>query len=161
MAKKQAGKGKAKTAAKKPAPQKKTAKAAKAKPAARPQAKAAAKATKKAATPAVVHWEVQAKDPKQQQQFFASLFGWKVDADNPMSYGMVSSAGKDSIGGGIGPTDGNPFVTFYVQVPSIDATLAKVESLGGKTIMPRTDIGMIIMGQFRDPEGNVIGVVEG
>ena len=27
--------------------------------------------------------------------------------------------------------------------------------------MPRTDIGMIVMAQFRDPEGNIIGLVEG
>ena len=33
--------------------------------------------------------------------------------------------------------------------------------MGGQTLMPRTDIGMIIMAQFRDPEGNVIGLVEG
>jgi predicted enzyme related to lactoylglutathione lyase len=120
----------------------------------------AKKAAKKVSAPPVVHWEVQAKDPEKQQQFFADLFGWKIDANNPMNYGMVAAAGKDSIGGGIGATEDQPRVTVYIQVESIDDTLEKVKTLGGSTVMPRTDIGMIIMGQFKDLEGNIIGLVE-
>jgi predicted enzyme related to lactoylglutathione lyase len=117
---------------------------------------------KKASKPTVVHWELQARDPARQQKFFGSLFGWKIDANNPMSYGMVSSGGKSAIDGGIGQAEnGETRVTVYVQVPSINATLKRAESLGGRTIMPRTDIGMVIMGQFSDPEGNLIGVIEG
>jgi predicted enzyme related to lactoylglutathione lyase len=146
-----------KKAAKKPAK-----KAAAKKPAARkPARKAAPRAAKKPARPSVVHWEVQAKDPGRQQQFFAQLFGWKIDANNPMSYGMVESGGRDAINGGIGGTENEPRVTVYVQVEDINDTLAKAEQLGARTVMPRTDIGMIIMAQFQDPEGNVIGVVEG
>jgi predicted enzyme related to lactoylglutathione lyase len=54
-----------------------------------------------------------------------------------------------------------PRTTFYVQVPDINATLAKALSMGGETVMPRTDAGMVVMAQFRDPEGNVVGLVEG
>ena len=72
----------------------------------------------------MVHWEVQARDLERQQQFFANLFGWEIDTNNPMSYGMVPSAGKDTIGGGIGPAqDAGSRVTVYVQVPDINATL--------------------------------------
>jgi predicted enzyme related to lactoylglutathione lyase len=125
-----------------------------------PAPKKPAAAAKKVAAPPVVHWEVQAKDPAKQQAFFADLFGWTIDANNPMNYGMVAAAGKDSIGGGIGATEDQPRVTVYIQVKSIDETLEKVLSLGGQTVMPRTDIGMIVMGQFRDLEGNIIGLVE-
>jgi predicted enzyme related to lactoylglutathione lyase len=119
------------------------------------------KATKKAARPAVVHWEVQAKDPGKQQRFFADLFGWKIDANNPMNYGLVESGGKDAINGGIGGTEDGPRVTVYIQVEDINGTLARAESLGARTVMPRTDLGMVIMAQFKDPEGNIIGVIEG
>jgi predicted enzyme related to lactoylglutathione lyase len=111
--------------------------------------------------PSVVHWEVQARDPAAQQRFFAELFEWTIDANNPMSYGTVAAAGSGSIGGGIGGMTDAPRATFYVQVPDINAALARVESLGGQTVMPRQDLGMVIMAQFRDPEGNVIGLVEG
>jgi predicted enzyme related to lactoylglutathione lyase len=148
MATKKAAKGK-----KKAAPKQTSAK--------RAPAKAKPKAAKKAAHPSVVHWEVQARDPAKQQQFFGALFGWKIDANNPMSYGMVTSGGRDGIDGGIGGTTDAPRVTVYVQVADINETLAKAESLGGKTVMPRTDIGMVVMAQFRDLEGNIIGVIEG
>jgi uncharacterized protein len=112
--------------------------------------------------PSVVHWEVQARDPIAQQKFFGDLFGWNVDANNPQNYGMVNPAGPGSIGGGIGATtDDAPRATFYIQVPSIVDTLDKAATMGGATVMPRTDIGMIVMAQFRDPEGNIIGLVEG
>jgi predicted enzyme related to lactoylglutathione lyase len=118
-------------------------------------------AAKKAPKPAVVHWELQSRVPEKQQQFFSDLFGWKIDANNPMNYGMVSSGGKDAINGGIGATEDQPRVTVYVQVEDINETLAKAESLGARTLMPRTDIGMVIMAQFGDLEGNVIGLIEG
>jgi hypothetical protein len=111
--------------------------------------------------PSVVHWEVQARDPAAQRQFFGDLFGWSVDANNPQDYGMVTAGGPGSIGGGIGITTDAPRATFYVQVPSIVDTLDKALTMGAQTIMPRTDIGMVVMAQFRDPEGNLIGLIEG
>ena len=108
----------------------------------------------------VTHFEVHGKDGKRLQQFYASLFGWKVDASNPMQYGMVSPE-PGGIGGGIaqGP---KPAVTFYVEVADPAAALKNAERLGGKTVMPPQDIpGGPQIAQFADPEGNVIGLVKG
>jgi predicted enzyme related to lactoylglutathione lyase len=130
-------------------------------PARRPVA-AAAPAPVVPSGPRVVHWEVQARDQGAQQRFFADVFGWNIDANNPMGYGMVAPGSQPSIGGGIGAAqDGSPRAIFYVQVPDINAALAKIESLGGRTIAPRLDIGVVVMAQFQDPEGNIIGLVEG
>ena len=41
----------------------------------------------------VVHFEVIGKDGQQLQHFYADLFGWKIDADNPLNYGSVEDAG--------------------------------------------------------------------
>ena len=162
-----------KTARKKSAPKKKAArKPAKVKVKARAKARRPARQATAAAPdptpgppkltgPSVVHWEVQARDPAAQQRFFGDLFGWNVDANNPQNYGMVTPAGPGSIGGGIGITMDAPRATFYVQVPSIVDTLDRAATMGAQTVMPRTDIGMIVMAQFRDPEGNIIGLVEG
>jgi predicted enzyme related to lactoylglutathione lyase len=159
MAKKKARKktvAKAKKSAKRPAKAKKKASARKAAP-----EQSAAAGPPKLTGPSVVHWEVQARDPVAQQQFFGELFGWSVDANNPQQYGMVNAGGPGSIPGGIGPASDSPRATFYVQVPSIADTLDKAATMGGQTIMPRTDIGMVILAQFRDPEGNLIGLIEG
>jgi predicted enzyme related to lactoylglutathione lyase len=110
----------------------------------------------------VVHFEVMGKDAEKLQSYYAELFGWRVDADNPMRYGMVQ--GEDAgIGGGIG--GGMPnyegHVTFYVQVPDVEAALQKAESLGGKRTMgPASPEGsQVEIGMFADPEGHVIGVM--
>jgi predicted enzyme related to lactoylglutathione lyase len=118
----------------------------------------------------VVWFEILGKDGKKLQNFYSELFDWKINADNPMQYGMVEAAGngnepgKGSIGGGIG--SGQPgvpnYVTFYVQVNDPDAYLKRVESKGGKVIVPTTEIpNMVTFALFADPEGNVVGLVKG
>jgi predicted enzyme related to lactoylglutathione lyase len=116
----------------------------------------------------VVHFEVIGKDGAKLQRYYSELFGWKIDPDNPMKYGMVN--GKDNpapdgatIGGGIagGPNGYEGHVTFYVAVEDIEEALQKAERLGGTRVMgPETIMDMIEMGQFKDPEGHVIGVVK-
>ena len=50
----------------------------------------------------VVHFEVTGKDGKKLQDFYSKTFGWKVNADNPMNYGIVDAADTSGgIGGGI------------------------------------------------------------
>ena len=110
----------------------------------------------------VVHWEIQSRDPERLHRFYADAFGWQIDSNNPMRYGMVASKGKSGIDGGIGGTQEQiSRVLVYSSVPSIDGLLEKIESLGGRTRMPRTDIGPVIMALYEDPEGNVMGLIEG
>jgi predicted enzyme related to lactoylglutathione lyase len=116
----------------------------------------------------VVHFEVIGKDGEKLRSYYSELFGWEINADNEMGYGMVAREGNVSddgigIGGGIagGPPGYEGHVTFYVAVPDIEAALAKAESLGGERVMgPETIMGMVELGQFKDPEGHVIGVVK-
>jgi predicted enzyme related to lactoylglutathione lyase len=112
----------------------------------------------------VVHWEINAKDGGKLRGFYASLFDWKIDANNPMNYGMVDTGGTGGVAGGIGQAeDGGPkYVTFYVQVSDLQAYLDKAEKLGGKTIMPPTEIpGVVTIAMFEDIEGNKIGLLKG
>lgn len=106
----------------------------------------------------VVHFEVIGKDGGKLQQFYGSALGWKIDASNPMNYGIVDNAGE-GIGGGVSGGDA-PLVTFYIEVDDPAAYLKKVESLGGKVIQDVTVVpGMVTMAQFADPEGNVVGII--
>jgi predicted enzyme related to lactoylglutathione lyase len=167
-------KKKAKKATKKSAPKKASAKKAAPKKAAprkaAPRKAAPKRAAAKAAAPKkpkvkhpVVHWEIQSTTPERLQDFYRSIFDWVIDTNNPMNYGMVASGGGgDSIGGGIGGASGPSAKTvIYASVPSIDDTLSKVSTMGGRTVMPRTDIGPVVMAIFEDPEGNAFGLVEG
>ncbi len=116
----------------------------------------------------VVHFEVVGKDGEKLQRYYTELFGWEIQADNPMKYGMVAREGNTGsdgvgIGGGVGqgPDGYEGHVTFYVEVPNVEEALQKAESLGGKRVMGPEDImGMVVLGQFTDPEGHLVGVVK-
>jgi len=110
----------------------------------------------------VVHFEVIGQDGPALQKFYSDVFGWTVNADNPMNYGIVAP-GDGGIGGGIGQSpDGERLVTFYVQVDDLQASLNKVLELGGSVVMPPMDMaGGPSLAQFTDPEGNRIGLVAG
>lgn len=108
----------------------------------------------------VVHFEILGKDGRKLQEYYANLFDWKINADNPMHYGMVTPE-ANGIGGGIGPAEGQSGVMIYVEVADLQAYLDKAVALGGKVIHPITEIpGMVTFAQFQDPEGNVIGLVK-
>ncbi len=109
----------------------------------------------------VVHWEINAKDAPKLQKFYATLFDWKVDANNPMKYGMVKTGGNTGINGGIGPGEKSFGVTFYVEVDDLQTYLNKVEKLGGKTLVPPTKIpNAVTFAVFADLEGNRIGLMK-
>jgi predicted enzyme related to lactoylglutathione lyase len=118
----------------------------------------------------VVHFEVIGKDGEKLRRYYSELFGWEIDADNPAGYGIIQREGNTTaegvgIGGGVGsgPDGYDGHVTFYVEVPDVAEALAQAEDLGGTRIfgpdqVPGVDV---TLGQFSDPEGHVIGLVEG
>jgi predicted enzyme related to lactoylglutathione lyase len=114
----------------------------------------------------VVHFEVTGRDGKALHKFFSELFEWDIKADNPMNYGTVeryTRADGTGIGGGIaqGPEGYEGHVTFYVEVPDVEASLRKAEGLGAKRMMgPDEVMEGVTIGLFLDPEGHVIGVIE-
>ncbi|MBV8087784.1 MAG: VOC family protein [Chloroflexi bacterium] len=116
------------------------------------------------AKPAVAWFEITGKDGKAMQRFYGSLFDWQIaDAGDGSGYGLVQAADK-GIGGGIGPAqDGVGAATFYVEVDDPAAYLAKAEKLGGKTVVPVTEVpGFgLTFAFFADPEGHVVGLSKG
>ena len=117
----------------------------------------------------VVHFEIIGSDPAKLRSYYGQLFGWEFQigdatteaVSQPGSYGFVDGATTGGgINGGVGGGDGyEGRVLFYVGVPNVEAALQKAESLGGKRQMgPEGTPGTLVVGQFTDPEGNLIGV---
>ena len=117
----------------------------------------------------VVHFEIIGKDGEALKSYYSQLFGWEIDSNNPMNYGIVTRAGNTNadgagIGGGImGAQEGyDGHVTVYVEVPDVEAALASAEKLGGTRMMgPDKVMDNLIIGLFQDPEGHTIGVLSG
>jgi uncharacterized protein len=116
----------------------------------------------------VVHFEIVGTDGEKLQSYYSQLFGWEIDTNNPMKYGIVQREGNVNgdgieIGGGVsaGPEGYPGHVTFYVEVPDVEAALAKAESLGGTRMMgPDEVMEGLVIGLFTDPEGHTVGVVK-
>ena len=115
---------------------------------------------------AVIHFEINSKMPEQLHEFYTKVFGWTVDTNNPIGYGIVDTKAGTGIRGGIGPApdDVPNMVTWYIGVPDTDAALKAVEANGGTTIMPTTEVmpepQPVVIAMFADPQGNAIGLVK-
>ncbi len=115
----------------------------------------------------VVHFEIIGTDGEKLKGYYSELFGWDINSDNEMKYGTIQREGNtndDGVGiaGGIAgaPEGYTGHVTFYVQVPDVEAALAKAESLGGSRMMgPDEVMEGLVIGLFNDPEGHTVGVV--
>jgi predicted enzyme related to lactoylglutathione lyase len=108
----------------------------------------------------VTTFEIAGNDLKALGAFYQGAFGWRLGTPQP-AYTMVY------------PTEGGPVAgvltaqqpgtsghaRFYVEVADLDAALAKIEGLGGTTVLPTTAVpdGPTIA-MFADPEGHVIGL---
>ena len=105
----------------------------------------------------IVHVEIPAADQAASGQFYSELFGWKYSAYPEMDYAVFEAEGGP--GGGFPKVNGQDVtpgsVLVYVGTDDIEASLAKAESLGGSTIVPKTEIpGQGWFAVFSDPTGN-------
>jgi predicted enzyme related to lactoylglutathione lyase len=119
----------------------------------------------------VVHFEILGAEDEVLHPFYSEMFGWEIDKNNPVGYGIVdreSNVNADGIGigGGIMGTKGTDapsdasYVTVYVEVPDVEAALVRAEELGGQRIMgPMSPPNAPEIGMLSDPEGHLIGVI--
>ena len=115
----------------------------------------------------VVHFEINGPDPAAAGTFYGELFGWHTQ-EIPGGYLTVDTHAGAGINGGIGgpPDETYPgHFTIYVEVDDLQKTLDKVEKLGGKTVMPPSEIPgaaqPLTIAMFTDPDGRLIGLSKG
>jgi uncharacterized protein len=41
----------------------------------------------------VIHFEIMGGEGNQLEEFYSELFGWKINSNNPMKYGVVDTGG--------------------------------------------------------------------
>ena len=115
---------------------------------------------------AVVHWELMSKDPGKVADFYAKIFGWKVNYHPEINYRVVETGAKGEmagINGGIvkpdreGPWPGN--MLFYILVDDLAAYRRKVVAAGGEIHVEEQKVpGMGKFSLFTDPEGRMMGL---
>lgn len=99
----------------------------------------------------VMQFQILSKTPRETARFYSTLFGWSVDADNPLGYRRIDTGSTAGIQGGIwpAPPQAPNFVQLFIEVDDLDAAVAHAEGLGAKQIIPPT----------RLPEGDQMAVI--
>lgn len=120
----------------------------------------------------IIHFEIPADDVEKLKAFYEQLFGWKFTfSDMPgMPYWMIQTVPTDDQGmlkeqgvnGGMYKRENKLQIpTNWIQVDDLDAHIAKLESQGGKMIVPKMEIpnvGWTAVGL--DIEGNQVAMLE-
>ncbi|TDW86691.1 VOC family protein [Kribbella sp. VKM Ac-2566] len=115
----------------------------------------------------LVHFEIIGADPGKLRAYYGDLFGWTFELGDTVSehvsetgeYGFVGAEIAGLNGGVGGGASLRPKVLFYVGVEDVGAALTQAEELGGQRVFGPDGVpGKLVVGQFTDPEGNLIGV---
>jgi predicted enzyme related to lactoylglutathione lyase len=108
----------------------------------------------------VVHFEIGCKDLAATTTFYAELFGW-TPTGIPMA-SLLNTNTTEGIQGHITSLGHEPhnYSIFYIQVDDINGHLGKIEAAGGKKLVgPVTLPDGKQFAWFKDPEGNMVGLV--
>lgn len=118
----------------------------------------------------VIHFEIPYDDGDRARDFYSKVFGWDLMPIPEMDYTLVTSGptgdqGAEEpgfINGGMFERrEGFTAPNIVIDVPNIEEALAKINSLGGKTVAERQPVGdMGFTAYFIDPEGNLVGIWE-
>ncbi|WP_280236003.1 VOC family protein [Nocardia cyriacigeorgica] len=118
----------------------------------------------------VVHFEIPFDDGDRARAFYRDAFDWQVNEVPDIDYTLVMTGplGADGMSSEPGYINGgltrrgevtSPVLT--IEVDDIEGALAKIGSLGGTTVAPKSAVGdMGFTAYFADPEGNLIGLWE-
>ena len=114
---------------------------------------------KKKTVPPVVHFEIGCRNVAKTSEFYAKLFDWQIKPDTMSA--NIAASGK-GIAGHITSLGHDPqnYVTVYVEVEDIKATLAKVQEIGGKKIVGPIKIPTGQFAWFSDLDGNLVGLLQ-
>lgn len=116
-----------------------------------------------------IWYELMTRDPGAAKAFYDDVIGWNVGEPMPgnVEYRQIA-AGEEHVGGVLRLTDemcqhgAQPVWMGYVGVDDVDATLAKLERLGGAILMPAMDIaGVGRIAMVADPLGAPFYVMRG
>jgi len=110
-----------------------------------------------------IWYELGTKDPDAAKAFYTAALGWGAQPfamEGPMEY-TVWMAGEDGVGGVMKMEEMAPHWLGYVYVGDVDAALSRATELGGRVMVPGTDIPNVgRFGIVADPQGGGVGLLQ-
>jgi predicted enzyme related to lactoylglutathione lyase len=103
----------------------------------------------------IVYFDIAGPDAAAQSGFYAAVFGWEVSPGGDVSVDVIASP----LPGLLRADPAEKLI--YLGVEDVTAALEAVVAHGGAIETPRFEVpGVVILGLFRDPAGNRMGLVE-
>jgi predicted enzyme related to lactoylglutathione lyase len=111
----------------------------------------------------ITHIDIPVDDMDRAKEFYGGVFGWQIEEMPGFEGYPMWRAPNQFSGGGLAPRDESfQQPRSYVEVDSIDDVLRQVTDLGGRPVVPKTEISPTSWwASFLDTEGNEIGLYEG
>ncbi|MGQ9425579.1 VOC family protein [Gilvimarinus sp. F26214L] len=116
-----------------------------------------------------IWYELMTRDPTRAKSFYEDVVGWTISAEPPgdADYQLIGFGG-DFVGGVLRLTEqmcdggARPGWMGYVGVDDVDATVARLQTLDGKVLMPPRDLtGVGRFAMVADPQGIPFYVMRG
>ena len=111
----------------------------------------------------VVMFEFIAEDPEALRSFYTRVFGWTYAIQDGFAYIQFAPTTITPLGG-IGPARAEPGWgagrNFYLATADVEQTLRDVLASGGQVWVEPTTAGGYHFAMFKDPAGNVVGLLE-
>jgi predicted enzyme related to lactoylglutathione lyase len=117
----------------------------------------------------VVSFEIPVEDIDRAKSFFSKTFGWESELqEGPWGRYPAVKTGSDSEEGIDGafylkanvPPE-NVSIVNFIETDSIDDDIAKIKSNGGEILFGKAVMkGLRYFAYFRDPSGNIMGLLE-
>ena len=128
----------------------------------------AARAAQGGSMPApIVYFDIAGPDVKGLADFYNAVFGWSTAGGVPFPDAPylqplpVASPLPAGLRKADAPDDPQGRKIMYIGVDDVTAALAKVTAHGGSVVAPRFEVkGVAVLGLFKDPAGNLMGLVE-
>lgn len=109
----------------------------------------------------VLAWQIHAGDVARAGGFYREVFDWRFAPVVDGLWGSVEAHRQVGLDAAMSVASGPPLLFPYVDVADLEATLAIVERLGGRTVLPPWQADAAIrLAIFTDPEGNRVGLIE-
>jgi predicted enzyme related to lactoylglutathione lyase len=102
----------------------------------------------------VVYFDIAGPEVASLRSFYADLFGWNAGAG-----GQLTVSAGPTFGGALRQDPAEKRI--YIGVDDVTAKLAEIQAHGGSIDVPRFEVpGVVVLGLFKDPAGNAMGLVE-
>jgi len=108
----------------------------------------------------LVHFELPADDAERAKEFYVELFGWQFrDSQGPVEYHMTEEGMEP--GGAIYPSQtGEKGAIIYFDTEDIDASVERVNELGGSAEEKQPIPGVGWYARCEDTEGNPFSIFQ-